>query len=129
MPKCPISGEPMAHETLHGVEVDVSPYGMWLDKGELFQVTEGERHSQPEFMFSDLWRRTESPPVDESRVLLCPHCGKPMEVYEHHDIHLDWCREHGVWLDNGELEAMINNLRLDPLFLGKVATRLWEQRF
>ena len=39
------------------------------------------------------------------------------------------CREHGVWLDNGELEAMINNLRLDPLFLGKIATRLWELRF
>jgi Zn-finger nucleic acid-binding protein len=129
MKTCPISGDPLAQEQLHDVTVDVSKYGMWLDKGELLSITEGERHEGPSFMFADLIRRTTAPPVDEDRVLKCPVCGETMEVEKHHDVHVDWCREHGVWLDNGELEAMYNNLRLDPLYLGKVATRLWEARY
>ena len=78
---------------------------------------------------ADLFRRVQAPPVDERRALQCPECGETMNVEKLHDVHIDWCKEHGVWLDNGELEAMLNNLRLDPLFLGKVATRLWELRY
>jgi Zn-finger nucleic acid-binding protein len=129
MRKCPVSGEPMARETLHGVTIDTSPHGMWFDKGELFSVTETERHEAPEWVFADLFRRVQAPPVDERRALQCPECGETMNVEKLHDVHIDWCKEHGVWLDNGELEAMLNNLRLDPLFLGKVATRLWELRY
>lgn len=129
MRTCPISQQPMQHETLHGIQIDTSPHGMWLDRGELFAITESERHEAPEWMFSDLFRREISPPVDQDRRLKCPECGEEMEVSEHHGVHLDWCKEHGVWLDNGELEAMLNNLRLDPLFLGKIATRLWEMRY
>jgi len=129
MHACPISGVELTQETLHGITVETSPHGLWLDKGELYQVTEAERHEGPEWMFADLFRREQTPPVDEDRVLKCPVCGEAMESVEHHEVYIDWCREHGVWLDNGELEAMINNLRLDPLFLGKIATRLWELRF
>ena len=50
-------------------------------------------------------------------------------IVKHHGVHIDWCREHGIWLDDGELEAIQSNLRLDPLFVGKIATRLWETRF
>jgi Zn-finger nucleic acid-binding protein len=133
---CPVSGEPMSHEKLHDVMVDVSKAGMWLDKGELLAVTEGERHAangsvldRLGLMLADWVRGTVHPPFDPNRVLSCPVCGKAMELEEHHDVHLDWCREHGVWLDNGELEAIVNNLRTDPLYLGQVATRLWESRY
>ena len=129
MRTCPISGNPMKHETLHGVEVDVSEHGVWLDRGELLLVTEVRRHADPSFMFSDLFRRELRPPVDRARVLACPDCGKPMEVTEHHGVHVDWCRDHGIWLDGGELEAILNNLRLDKQFVNKIATRLWEARF
>jgi Zn-finger nucleic acid-binding protein len=129
MRKCPISGEPMKQETLYEVTVDVSQFGMWLDKGELLAVTESERHEPTSSWIGDLFRRTERPPVDETRVLPCPVCGKQMRIEQHHDVHIDWCKEHGVWLDNGELEAMLNNLRLDPLYLGQIATRLWEARY
>ena len=127
--KCPVSGKEMSHETLHGVQVDTSEAGLWLDKGELFSITEAERVQAPEWMFADLFRRPQVPPVDRDRVLHCPHCGAAMEVHRHHDVHLDWCKEHGVWLDQGEFEALLNNLRLDPHFLNKITTRLWELRF
>lgn len=129
MPNCPVSGVAMAQHTLHGVRVDVSDHGVWLDKGELFLITEGKRHQDPGWMLKDLFRRTVKPAVDEGRTLKCPVCDKDMEIEKHHDVHIDWCREHGVWLDDGELEAIQNNLRLDPLFVGKIATRLWETRF
>ena len=129
MRKCPISGEEMTHETLHGITVDVSKYGMWLDKGEFLSITEEERHQSPSFMVSDLFRRTEKPSVDADRVLRCPICGEEMEIEKHRDVHIDWCRDHGVWLDNGEMEAFLNNLRLDSEYIGKIVTRLWEGRY
>jgi Zn-finger nucleic acid-binding protein len=129
MLKCPVTGEDMRHETLNGVEVDVSTRGLWLDKGELLRITEAERHAAPDFMWSDLFRREKRPPVDDDRRLFCPHCGEEMKVEKLHGVHIDWCDDHGVWLDDGELDAILNNLRLDPLFVGKVALRLWEARY
>jgi Zn-finger nucleic acid-binding protein len=129
MRKCPISGDALQQEDIHGITVDVSPYGMWLDKGEFLSITEVSRHKNSSFMLQDLWRRSVSPPVDAERVLRCPICDEPMKLEKHRDIHLDWCRDHGVWLDKGEMEAMLNNLRLDTEYLGKIATRLWEGKY
>lgn len=127
--KCPVTGEEMRRETIHGVTVDVSSAGIWLDKGEFLAITEAERHETPTWMFADLFRRAQTPPEREDRVLTCPFTGEPMIREKLHDVWIDWSKEHGVWLDNGELEAILNNLRLDPLFLGKIATRLWEMRY
>ncbi|MCB9666190.1 MAG: zf-TFIIB domain-containing protein [Alphaproteobacteria bacterium] len=129
MRTCPISGKPMTRSSIGGVEVDLSDHGVWLDKGELYLITEKLRHEEPSWMVSDLFRRESKPPVDPERRLACPVCGATMELVKHHGVHLDWCREHGVWLDDGELDALQNNLRLDPLFVGKIATRLWEARY
>ena len=129
MPKCPVTGEPMRHDTIHDTEVDVSTVGLWLDKGELLRITESERHKAPDFMWGDLFRREAKPPVDDDRRLDCPHCNTEMKVEKLHGVHIDWCHEHGVWLDDGELDAIMNNLRLDPLFVRKVALRLWEARY
>ena len=126
---CPITGEIMKHETIQGVEVDVSSAGIWLDKGEFLTITEQERHEQPSFLLADLFRTGARPPVDFDRVLNCPVSGEPMQIEKLHGVHIDWSREHGVFLDKGELEAILNNLRLDPMFLGKIATRLWEGRY
>lgn len=129
MRKSPIDGTPLRREQRHGVEVDVGFHGVWLDKGELLLLTEAERHAQPGFSWSDLFRREVNPPVNRDRHLRCPVCSGPMGIEDLHGVALDWCKDHGVWLDSGELEAMLNNLRLDPLFVGKVATRLWEGKF
>ena len=129
MRKSPIDGTPLRRETRHGIEIDVGDHGLWLDKGELLLLTEAERHTQPGFEWGDLLRKEQNPPVDRERHLRCPVCDHPMEIEDLHGVALDWCRDHGVWLDSGELEAMLNNLRLDPLFVGKVAIRLWEGKF
>lgn len=37
----------------------------------------------------------------------CPHCGKPMTRENVLGVAVDVCREHGVWLDKGELEEVL----------------------
>ncbi len=38
----------------------------------------------------------------------CPICGRHMRVEAHRSVSLDVCVEHGVWLDNGELNAILS---------------------
>ena len=130
MVQCPICSDAMRVEDRNGTEVDVCPnHGIWLDKSELLSVTEAERHASPDFVLADWFRQAERPPVDEGRSLSCPKCNKPMKIEFYENVHMDWCEDHGVFLDAGELEAILNNLRLDPLYVRKVSLRLWEKRF
>lgn len=132
MKMCPVTGVEMKHEVRHSVEIDVSPCGMWLDKGELLTLTEMIRRDGAEWTYTDLFtflRKEQRPPVDHDRVLDCPVTGKPMKVETYMGVHIDWSPDVGVWLDNGELEAIINNLKLDPQWLGKVSLKLWEHRY
>jgi Zn-finger nucleic acid-binding protein len=52
-----------------------------------------------------------------------------MEPMPYHGVIIDWCRDHGVWLDSGEMEAILNNLRLDPNYIRGVALRVSERVF
>jgi Zn-finger nucleic acid-binding protein len=52
-----------------------------------------------------------------------------MTLEEVSGVTIDWCKQHGVWLDSGELEAILNNLRLDPAYLRGVALRLSDMRY
>jgi Zn-finger nucleic acid-binding protein len=120
----------MQSRLIDDVEVDVCPsHGVWLDQQELLTITESHRHTAPSLMARDLIRQPIRPAVDHARVLDCPHCAQAMHVHPHRDVHIDWCREHGVWLDTGELPAFFNNLRLDPLYRQRVALRMYESRF
>jgi len=127
---CPVGGEEMKPAQRHDVTVDVcAEHGMWLDRTELLTITEWERHHHASWSLADLFRRKQRPPNDEGRVLNCPHCQKPMRPYDYHDVTIDWCEEHGIWLDCYELDAILNNLRLDPFYVGKVALRLTDMKF
>lgn len=130
MPACPVCATDMTQETRAGVPVDVCPtHGIWLDKKELMLITEAERHEKGDFVWADLFRKEASPPRDPERSLSCPHCGELMKTELYKEVEMDWCAEHGVWLDNGELEAILNNLRLDGGYLRGVRLRLWEARY
>lgn len=130
MVECPVCQQGMKQEVMHGVTIDsCEQHGVWLDRSELLAITEAARHDSPAFQWSDLIRRAKRPPVDHDRTVTCPHCQTEMKIDNYKDVHIDWCREHGVWLDHGELDAILNNLRLDPLYVGKVAVRLWENRY
>ncbi len=130
MPACPVCSSVLGQEIIHGVTVDTCPeHGMWLDRGELLLITEGERYEVGRFSLSDLMREAIQPAVDFDRHLSCPQCSKNMTLERYQEVHLDRCPTHGIWLDTGELEALLNNLRLDPLYRRGASIRLWEARF
>lgn len=130
MPRCPVCSAPLHQEVIHNVTVDVcSKHGMWLDRGEMLLITEGERHGVGQFTFSDLLREAIQPHVDPSRTLDCPICEREMTLERYQEVHLDRCSEHGIWLDIGELEALLSNLRLNPFYRRGESLRLWEARF
>ena len=49
------------------------------------------------------------------RSLPCPVCGSAMRVDTLHGTQVDVCDEHGMWLDDGELEKMMLNKQVKGL--------------
>lgn len=124
---CPVCNKPTTHSTLDGVPMDnCGEHGTWLDRGELLEVTNAERFKPVPF-WENLFRREIRPPAREGRTLKCPKCTSDMEPFLYHGVTIDWCREHGVWLDAAEMEAILNNLRLDPSYMRGVALRLVDR--
>jgi len=118
----------MRQEERDGVTIDVSPHGIFLDRTELFRLTEAARKDALGFPWMDLFRREQNPPVDPARVLTCPASGTPMRVEKYKGVHID-VSDAGIWLDAGELEAIINNLKRDPSYGRGMALRLSELRY
>ena len=55
--------------------------------------------------------------------MICPTCKNNMIAVEHHKIELDYCPNcQGVWFDSGELELLVERLKLgDPaLFIRSI---------
>ena len=125
MRNCPISNQPMTQEERNGVTIDVSPHGIFLDRTELFHLTEAERSSAWSFPWADLIRSKVKPPVDPDRKITCPVSGEQMRIVKYKGVHID-VSSAGVWLDAGELEAIVNNLKLDPSYGRGMALRLSE---
>ena len=43
-----------------------------------------------------------------SRRVICPGCGRAMEIRDRHGVEIDQCPHcRGVWLDRGELDRII----------------------
>lgn len=128
--KCPVCQEPMTHEQRSGVEVDLcEKHGIWLDQAELLHLTEAARYEDGRFVWQDLFRRPLHPPTDRSRTLVDPVEGQTMQIIRYQGVSIDWSPGVGVWLDNGELEAIINNLRMNPRYLRGVALRITDAKF
>ena len=54
--------------------------------------------------------------LDKPSELHCPKCSGLMETYAFHEIILDRCLKcGGIWLDKGELEAIIRKITRGPL--------------
>lgn len=42
--------------------------------------------------------------------MICPVCSQPLIILELHEIEIDYCTNcHGIWLDEGELEILLND--------------------
>ncbi len=130
MPNCPVCKDPLTKDKRGGVEVDVcASHGIWLDKNELFLITEAERRTDDVGFWEDWFRSAVKTPTDHERKLGCPVCDKEMVPHKYEGVIIDWCADHGSWLDSDELNAILNNLRLDPSYLRGVALRLSTLKF
>ncbi len=103
--------EPRDHE---GVEVQQCPdgHGVWVERQELREIV--ERVEAPR-SFSEREAAIEAgvpaaaPDSDTEPLRRCPGCGQLMEKVNYDEtsgIMIDTCIDHGVWLDEGELERV-----------------------
>jgi Zn-finger nucleic acid-binding protein len=53
----------------------------------------------------------------------CPICGDTMEVTLDYGVHLDFCEDHGIWLDAGEMPRMLSRIRAGERVSSKSAVR------
>ena len=107
---CPVCNEPMVSYEFQGVEIDrcLECGGTWLDAGELELLVE----------LAGLDPRPLGARLREARRLRrgkrrCPRCPRRLQVIEigeDRKIEIDRCPiEHGLWLDRGEMEAVIES--------------------
>jgi len=104
---CPVCKNTMVVLELEQIEIDycASCGGIWLDAGELELLleTEEERARLLNLLIEDSSVKEKS--------YRCPICNKKMRkvfVGEEKKILIDKCKKnHGLWLDKGELEEVI----------------------
>jgi len=123
---CAICGLPMQIERRFGFDIDFCPeHGIWLDKGELKAIIEVVKARRAE---GSTGRGRSAREVGEAFKALreslkragkinrahegdrpCPVCSLTMVVAPWSGVYIDACPEHGLWLDKGELAAIIAN--------------------
>jgi len=108
--RCPACDVDMFVLEFEQVEIDWCPQcaGVWLDSGELELI--GERTGALEAELKGALASDERARPRAGR-RPCPICGKAMSEVQtdtEPPIVLDRCgREHGLWFDKGELEAVV----------------------
>jgi hypothetical protein len=104
---CPVCKDSMVVLELERIEIDycISCGGIWLDAGELELLleTEQERTRLLNLLIEDSSVKEKSYP--------CPICSRKMKkvfVGDERKILIDKCKKnHGLWLDKGELKSVI----------------------
>lgn len=114
--QCPIDETNLETHTVHAIDVEECPQcqGLWFQESELLKAKDAY---EPDLMWLDfdLWSDQESFTADWSS-RECPVCRKNMATiaYGSTDVKVDFCIDkHGVWLDKGEFEAIIDALETE----------------
>jgi Zn-finger nucleic acid-binding protein len=115
---CPVDGKPLEKYQVNSVDVEKCPecQGLWFAKGELQQV-EAVKGVDEDWMGFDLWTDPEAFKAEKS-VRNCPVCSQNLAaiLYGDTEVKIDYCVEkHGLWLDQGEFEHIIDSLREEIL--------------
>jgi Zn-finger nucleic acid-binding protein len=113
---CPDCRAPLDLVDHEGVSLDRCPagHGTWLDRGELRQVVVSEAVPRPP---AEAAVELQAATIDAGHAILaeagrpsraCPVCATGMRLTEYagSGIPIDECVDHGVWLDDGELERI-----------------------
>ncbi len=116
--KCPRCHAELRVEDYRDIEVDRCKNcgGMWLDYGELDQL-EDKVLDQDELKGGLMFRSFEGE-------LVCPKCEGRMQRFNYraYGVELDFCeQEHGVWLDAGEEERVLELMKQRIKDLGRKA--------
>jgi Zn-finger nucleic acid-binding protein len=112
--ECPVCKKSLDQAILLNVEVDYCPkcLGMWFNKNELAQAKD-KKDPSINWLDVDLWRDVKKLEVSRGNKL-CPECRMPLyEVqYDESKTKIDLCNVcHGVWLDKGEFNRIIEYLK------------------
>ena len=111
--ECPIDGTTLETRTVHSVEIEecLQCRGLWFQKGELAEAKD-ESVTDLNWLDFDLWSDQELFGSNWSS-RECPQCRKKMATISYGDtgVNVDYCVDgHGVWLDRGEFQAIIEAL-------------------
>ncbi|MCH2206060.1 MAG: zf-TFIIB domain-containing protein [Lentisphaerales bacterium] len=86
--------------------------GLFFDPGELeFMLDQSVKHVL-KIDHKKLAALSEESTIGrmKNRYLKCPHCTDLMNYYNYggrSGVIVDWCKEHGIWLDGGELKRLL----------------------
>jgi Zn-finger nucleic acid-binding protein len=113
-PRCPRDGSELATHVVEAVTLRVCARcsGVWLDADALVALL-SDRQRMDGLALHPLAtpaRRV----ADDERALPCCRCSKPSDRREYGEdtrIFVDVCEPHGIWLDGGELHAVIRYAR------------------
>ena len=100
--RCPACDQAMVILEYQGVELDhcVACGGVWLDAGELGLLLTGKPDAPGDWALAD----------GASGRRRCPRCPQSMDTGHLPDsrVEVDACpARHGLWLDRGELQALV----------------------
>jgi Zn-finger nucleic acid-binding protein len=113
---CPVCSSALSIIIHENIQLDRCPagHGLWLDRGELREVVLSEQVARSA-EDRDQARRVAAADAGHAVVAEldrasrpCPVCAVKMRLTEYagSGIPIDECVEHGVWLDDGELEQI-----------------------
>lgn len=121
--RCPGCGQPMILVYERGLTVERCGVcgGMWLDPGEIDHV-KGEATTPPNLKAIREAVASTLGPQPEVRYRKCPRCEGVMNRVNFGTLSgviIDECREHGVYLDPDELEAIEKFVQLGGMELAR----------
>jgi Zn-finger nucleic acid-binding protein len=107
--KCPDCSSVLITLEFDGFEIDrcFKCHGIWLDSGELECLLGSETRNE--------YAKSMGMAVSNERGKKCPICSIRMAkmTIGQQGILLDRCRNHGIWLDAGELEKILKESSAD----------------
>jgi Zn-finger nucleic acid-binding protein len=106
--KCPNCGDRLEVKQYNGIEVNQCSKceGMWFDFKELDDL-EDKIFSDDDMKGTLVWDKRTSERI-------CPKCNKKMAKFNYrlNDLELDYCEDmHGYWLDKGEEQRVISEMK------------------
>lgn len=100
--KCPQCNQPLKKGTYEAIAVEKCPqnHGMWLDLDEVDKV-------EDTVASDDDWKGTMIFTTRETE-MMCPAGDQKLRKfnYRFHDLELEYCSNHGYWLNQGEADRV-----------------------